>query len=239
MTGWIALHRSIQNHWIWSDPEKLKWWIDLILLANHQPNEIMLNSEVVTIERGERHTSEIILANRWGVSRNTVRKFLRVLEKENMIKVKKSRQSGTTYKVLNYNVYQGKYDIKKQNAEHRKNNGVNNKININNNGNNRNNDNKNNIPYKDIIDYLNKKASRNYKHTTAKNKNIIKARWEEGFSLNDFKKVIDIKVTEWKNNEMSKYLRPETLFGPKFDSYLNQESIEYNKTDERYSNLPI
>lgn len=79
------------------------------------------------------------------------------------------------------------------------------------------------IPFKEIIDYLNKKADRKFRHTTEKTRSLIKARWNEDFSLEDFKAVIDIKVAEWdKDSEMSKFLRPETLFGTKFEGYLNQ-----------------
>lgn len=78
------------------------------------------------------------------------------------------------------------------------------------------------IPYSDIISYLNQKADRKYKHSTSKTRSLIKARWNEGFELEDFKKVIDNKVSEWNNTDMSKYLRPETLFGTKFEGYLNE-----------------
>lgn len=80
------------------------------------------------------------------------------------------------------------------------------------------------IPYQEIIEYLNNRISSNYKHTTKKTKDLIKARFNEGFTLDDFKIVIDKKSVEWINDkEMSKYLRPETLFGTKFESYLNQQ----------------
>ena len=81
------------------------------------------------------------------------------------------------------------------------------------------------IPYKEITDYLNKKAETNYRHTGKKTQTLIKTRYSEGFNLDDFKKVIDIKVNEWLNDKsMNKYLRPETLFGTKFESYLNQKT---------------
>ena len=76
--------------------------------------------------------------------------------------------------------------------------------------------------YKSIISYLNKKAGTNYKPTTAKTKTAIKARLAEGFKVDDFKTVIDKKCAEWIGDEkMEKYLRPETLFGTKFEGYLN------------------
>ena len=79
------------------------------------------------------------------------------------------------------------------------------------------------IPYEEIIDYLNLKIDAHYKSTTQKTKDSIKARFNEGFTLDDFKKVIDKMTMEWKdNNKMKVYLRPETLFGTKFESYLNR-----------------
>ena len=79
------------------------------------------------------------------------------------------------------------------------------------------------IPYEEIIDYLNLKIDAHYKSTTQKTKDSIKARFNEGFKLEDFKKVIDKMTMEWKdNNKMKVYLRPETLFGTKFESYLNR-----------------
>lgn len=79
------------------------------------------------------------------------------------------------------------------------------------------------IPYKKIIDYLNDKTNKYYKHTTGKTRRFIEARWNEEFNLDDFKKVIDVKTREWLGTEQEKYLRPETLFGTKFEGYLNQE----------------
>ena len=82
------------------------------------------------------------------------------------------------------------------------------------------------IPYKSIIDYLNEKADKRFRHTTAKNKEFIRSRWNEGNTLDDFKRVIDIKVSQWKNDkDMNQYLRPQTLFGTKFESYLNEKPI--------------
>jgi uncharacterized phage protein (TIGR02220 family) len=73
-----------------------------------------------------------------------------------------------------------------------------------------------------IVDYLNKKTNSYYRPTSKKTISFIKSRLNEKFTEYDFKKVIDIKSKEWLNTDMSKYLRPETLFGNKFESYLNQ-----------------
>ncbi|RNB72153.1 conserved phage C-terminal domain-containing protein [Brevibacillus panacihumi] len=84
--------------------------------------------------------------------------------------------------------------------------------------------NKNIVPFAEIIDYLNQKAGTSYRPTSKKTQQLITARWNEGFRLDDFKRVIDNKSAEWlKDPGWSKYLRPETLFSPKFEGYLNQK----------------
>lgn len=89
------------------------------------------------------------------------------------------------------------------------------------------------IPYKEIIDCLNKFAKTNYKHTNQVTKDKIKARWNDGFRLNDFETVIKNKCSEWMGTDMEKYLRPKTLFGNNFESYLNQKvSKENSNTDK-------
>lgn len=88
------------------------------------------------------------------------------------------------------------------------------------------------LPYKNIIEHLNNKANKKYKHTTGKTQTLIKARFNEGFTEDDFINVIDNMVKEWKgDNKMDRYLRPETLFGTKFESYLNQTTTITNKSD--------
>ena len=86
----------------------------------------------------------------------------------------------------------------------------------------------NNIDYKYIIDLLNEQAGTCYKSKTRKTRELIKARFNEGFTEDDFQKVIDNKVKEWKGTDFEKFLRPETLFGTKFESYLNQKTNSNN-----------
>ena len=81
--------------------------------------------------------------------------------------------------------------------------------------------NKNKEVYKDIVEFLNSTASTAYRSTTSKTQSLINARLSEGFTVEDFKTVIRKKCAEWKGSNMEKYLRPETLFGTKFESYLN------------------
>ena len=88
--------------------------------------------------------------------------------------------------------------------------------------------------YIDIVEYLNKKANKNYKHNSDKTRRFIDARLNEGFTLEDFKKVIDNKCRSWLNDErMNQYLRPETLFGTKFESYLNETPVSVKDISEK------
>ena len=97
------------------------------------------------------------------------------------------------------------------------------------------------VPYKEIIDYLNSKTGKRFSHKSNANQKLIKARINEGYTKDDFFNVIDTKTNEWINVEdMKQYLQPTTLFGNKFDKYLNQEipkSIEESKNSNYLSQL--
>lgn len=90
--------------------------------------------------------------------------------------------------------------------------------------------------YKSIVSYLNEKAGTRYKPTSAKTKSVINGRLAEGFKLEDFMVVIDKKCAEWLGDEkMEKYLRPETLFGTKFEGYLNAKQTGRNGSNGQAS----
>lgn len=83
-----------------------------------------------------------------------------------------------------------------------------------------------------IVKYLNDKTGKNFKVSSKTTKRHINARLNEGFTLEDFKQVIDNKANEWINDKkMNQYLRPETLFGTKFEGYLNQEQKSITTKD--------
>lgn len=94
------------------------------------------------------------------------------------------------------------------------------------------------IPYKEIIDYLNSKTGKRYSHKSKANQKLIKARMNEGYTKDDFIRVIDIKTNEWINVEdMKPYLQPTTLFGNKFDKYLNQEMKQETNNNSFFDKL--
>lgn len=85
--------------------------------------------------------------------------------------------------------------------------------------------------YREVIDYLNMKVDKNFTHTSKATQRLIDARTNEKYTLEDFKTVIDIKTESWKDDpKMNSYLRPNTLFGTKFEAYLNEKPIENTKT---------
>lgn len=90
------------------------------------------------------------------------------------------------------------------------------------------------IPFSQILSYLNEKTGKNFSLKAKEHQRHIRARWNEGKREEDFKKVIDIKFEKWGTDEkMVDYLRPETLFGTKMDSYLNENPGTLEFEDRR------
>lgn len=74
-----------------------------------------------------------------------------------------------------------------------------------------------------IVEYLNKKTGKSFRPNIDKTKTLIESKLDDKFTVEDFKTVIDIKSSQWLNTDQEKYLRPETLFGNKFEGYLNEK----------------
>nr|DAH78585.1 MAG TPA: hypothetical protein [Caudoviricetes sp.] len=92
-----------------------------------------------------------------------------------------------------------------------------------------------------VVDYLNEKAGTHYRAGVAKTQSLIKARASEGFTEADFRTVIDKKCADWIGTEYEQYLRPQTLFGTKFESYLNgmpYNNSKYQAQKKRSANVP-
>lgn len=87
--------------------------------------------------------------------------------------------------------------------------------------------------YKDaivmVIDYLNKKAATAYRYDTPKTQSLLISLFKRSYNLSDIYSVIDYKCNEWLNTESCVYLRPETLFGSKFESYLQAGKMMLRK----------
>ncbi len=86
---------------------------------------------------------------------------------------------------------------------------------------------------KEVIDFLNEKLDTNYKSTTKTTVKLIEGRINEGYTLEDFKKVIENKKKSWKGTKYEVYLRPSTLFREsKFEEYLNEKVVSEVSSDE-------
>jgi len=240
---------------LWDDKpfSKGQAWIDLLLLANHKNKDVLLGNNIVNIQRGSFITSELKLIERWGWSKTKVRAFLKMLEDGQMI-VKKSDRKKTTITIVKYGEFQDSQTIKEPQKDHEE---TAKEPLIIHNQERKNDKNEKNIedivpstsakepteyPYKEVIEYLNQKGGTAYRASSKDTRKHIKARFDEGFTLENFKAVIDKKVEEWAkepepgDRDMRGYIRPSTLFGTKFEGYLNQKGTGKKKRAENKFN---
>lgn len=229
MDGWIKLHRKLMEsdtfHRLTAIQKLIAIYI--ILNANHDDGvwyDKYKNIEV-KIKRGQLITSRNKIAKDWfqndkDVSDMKIRTCLDKLEKLGFL-TKSTTSDYTLLTVLNYEVYQGsdKDDIQQDNQVPTKSQPSDNQA-ITTNKNDKNDKNKNIV---EIVGYLNERVGANFSSSTKKTMELISGRLKEGRTLEDFKKVIDVKAEEWLGKDREMYLRPNTLFTPtNFENYLNQ-----------------
>ena len=216
--GWIKLNRQIQDHWLWKD-EPFTYgtaWIDLLLLANYEDKKMPYKGEMIICKRGDVNLSYSALADRWKWSRWKVKSFITLLVSDGMVTTNATTHR-TTITIVNYDKFQllpstdcitdqptNRQQTDSKPTQLRK---IKKDKNI----------------YLDIVGHLNQVIGSNYKTDSKKTQSLIDARLREGFTVDDFKTVINKKAAQWLNDpKMSTYLRPETLFGTKFEGYLNE-----------------
>lgn len=107
MAGWVSIHRSLSDHWLWKEEKfsKAQAWVDLILNANHKQVKTLIKGQLVTIERGQQARSEVTLSKLWGWSRDKVRRFLKLLEHDGMIRQQKTNVT-SIITICNYSQFQ-------------------------------------------------------------------------------------------------------------------------------------
>ena len=103
--GWIRLHRKIRENWIWQDPLRLKWWMDILLEANHEDHSVLIGNTLYMCKRGQTIKSLTTWSKRWGVDRSTVRRFLNLLQKDSMVFIETNTQT-TQLTICAYDQYQ-------------------------------------------------------------------------------------------------------------------------------------
>lgn len=229
--GWVKIHRIIWDDWIWQDKpfSRGQAWIDLILMANHSENKAFMDGRLIEVERGQLITSTRKLSEKWGWSRTKVVDFLKVLSSDKKVIVKSDTKK-TVIIIINYSLYQDKEDTEMTPKRHRNDTEMTQK---NTNKNDKNLKNEKNNTYtvqaKSILDYLNMKTGKRFKPVQS-HLDTICARLKEGNTMDDCKRVIDNKTSQWFNTENDKYLRPQTLFNAsKFDAYLNERESPKNR----------
>jgi len=102
--SWILLHRQIKENWIWSNPEKFKWWLDILLSVNHTDNKVLIKSTLIDCGRGQSIKSLETWAKEWGVTKKTVHGFFKLLESDSML-VTENLLVTTRITVCNYDSY--------------------------------------------------------------------------------------------------------------------------------------
>jgi hypothetical protein len=122
MSGWIKLHRQVRDHWIWCDPVKLKWWLDIIMDVNHSMAKVNIGFNLVECGRGQSVRSLQGWADRWNISKDSARHFLMLLAKDKMI-VLESLKFTTRITVCNYDIYNEPTHSKQTEGKHEPNGG--------------------------------------------------------------------------------------------------------------------
>ena len=235
MEGWIKLHRKIlDNPVVCKDADHFSVWCYLLLEATHKPYDIIWSGERITLAPGQLIVSRKSISKNLKVSESKVERILKLLKSEQQIEQRTNFQS-RLITILSWS----KYQESEQRSEQRVNSdrtASEQRVNTNKNIKNIKND-KNKEYIVQIVSYLNERANTNFRSSGSKTKQVINARLNEKYSLDDFKKVIDNKCNEWLGTEHEKYLRPETLFGNKFEGYLNQKPkpAKAHEIKDRYS----
>ena len=103
--GWLKISRGIVYHWLWEDANRLKWWLDLLLMAAYEKKSVYVNTRIVEIQRGQMVASLSFLCQRWNISKPTLLSFLRLLENEGMIE-RSLYHNISLLTICNYESYQ-------------------------------------------------------------------------------------------------------------------------------------
>ena len=106
MNGYIVLYRRIQDHWLWKDAERFQWWVDLLFMANFEDKEVMDDSHLFVLKRGQMIASVSFLSIRWKKSAPTIIKFLKLLEANGMILRDTLYRQTPIITICNYDTYQ-------------------------------------------------------------------------------------------------------------------------------------
>lgn len=234
---WIKLYEKVEHSSIYQDSELVHLWVHLLIKSQKFEKTFPWNDGEVVLSPGQLLTGRKRLCNETGISESKIQRALNRFEKCHMIEQQITNKF-RIITILNWDKYQSseqqtnnkrtgneqvtnRYRTGNEHIQERKKEESNNKEKI-----------------SMVIDYLNRKLGTSFKPTASKTITCINARINEGYSGEDFKTVINKKCKEWKGTEHEKYLRPETLFGSKFDGYLNQITSENKEESPTLTAIP-
>lgn len=239
--SYVKLYRkTLQNEW-WDDLNTMRLWFYLLLSVNWVDKKW----HGMIIKKGQIMTSVKKLAKATKISYQSIRTSLERLKSTNQVTCE-TTQGGTLITVVKWELYQGDSGVPNEQTNELPNKELTSGQQASNEQltttkevlerkNNTNTNTKDIVGKPDIINsaqsvigYLNEITGQNYRNSKTSLKHII-ARLNDGYTDADCKKVIDIKSNEWLGTDMAKFLRPETLFGNKFEGYLNQKPDQRQK----------
>jgi uncharacterized phage protein (TIGR02220 family) len=253
LKNFLPLRREVMEHWVYKDNDYFKVWVDMLFRArfSKEPKKEVYEGSLYTLEYGQFLFSRPKWSARLNISDHKLKKLLTLLIKEGMIeKTGRVGKSGATiYEIKNYEKYNNQdsqtpaltvatSDVDGNSRQPNTNQAPAN-----------NQPNTNQTPLKKnvkslkseedniirlAVEYLNAITGKSYKYNTTKTVSCILARVNEGFTnIEDYKKVVDLKYKQWNGTENEIYIRPETLFGPKFEGYLQTAPNERQNSNWR------
>lgn len=250
--GWVKIYRELMYKPIWTQttPEQKVILITILLKANYEENTWPHRGKLYNCKPGQFITSLESLAAECGkgVTIQNIRTAIKLFENLGFL-TNQSTKSGRLITVVNWGKYQLEDDEPTNEvtkSQQRTNKEPTNSLTTNKeikNDKNEKNKKKGSITprpeHTEIIDYLNTKTGSDYKTTTAATQKAINGRLDEGYTVENFKAVIDVKVSEWSNDEkMRQYLCPDTLFRPSnFEKYLQQAKAQKPKCENPHSGI--
>lgn len=224
--GWIKIHRKmLDNPVVFKDPDHLAVWMYLLLTATHKDRPTMFGGTKIILKPGQLVTGRKKISEQTGVEESKVKRILNAFKSEQQID-QQAKRYGSIISILEWDKYQ---EVDQPNDQQMTNECPTSDQQLTTKQECKNDKNvKNKDIYSraavEIIGYLNEICGTEYKPNAKETKRLIRARMNDGFTVEDFKTVIFKKAKQWKDDpKMCGFLRPQTLFGTKFESYLNEK----------------
>ena len=237
MNGWIKLHRTMfDNPVIIQSPARITVWLYLLTHATPKSYNAYFGGKEITLQPGQLITSRKSIANcvNSGISDSSVERALKAFERAHQIEQQTSNKNRLVT-LLNWDKYQTSEQQNEQQTDNKRTTSgqqadTNGEYKKRENLHRRKSSTIHNPEIVEIVTYLNSRLGTRYKPSSANTKKHISARLSEGYSVADFHTVIDSKVKEWSGTDYQKYLRPDTLFGSKFEGYLNVATAQHTNS---------